>query len=62
MMMSQMQILRLLQHLSVSQLPFPKMPSLVAEVDLLGWEEPNEKKVLQEEVEEILWNVVMSWV
>jgi hypothetical protein len=38
------------------------MPSLVAEVDLLGWEEPNEKKVLQEEVEEILWNVVMSWV
>jgi hypothetical protein len=45
----------------MSQLLFPKMPSLMAEVDLLGWEVLSEKMVLLEEVEETLWNVVMSW-
>jgi hypothetical protein len=46
----------------MSQLLFPKMPSLTAGVDLLGWEALSEKMVLLEEVEETLWNVVTSWV
>lgn len=60
MMMSQMQISHPLQPLLMSQLLSPKMPSLMAEVDLLGWEALSEKMALLVEVEVTLWNAVMS--
>jgi len=55
-----MQISHPLQPLLMSQLLSPKMPSSMAEADLLGWEVPSEKMVLLVEVEGTLWNVVMS--
>jgi hypothetical protein len=61
-MMSQKQTSHLLQPLLKSQLLFPKMPSLMAGVDLLGWEELSEKMELLEEAEETLWNEAMNWV
>jgi hypothetical protein len=62
MMMSQKQTSHLLQLLLKSPLLFPKRPSLMAGVDLPGWEEPSEKMGLLEEAEETLWNAAMNWV
>jgi hypothetical protein len=53
-MMYQKQISHLPQPLLKSQLLFPKRPSLMAGVDLLGWEALSETMELREEVVETL--------